>query len=158
MHGTIDRKFMWIISHSKKNSARHCQKCTKVFVKSFRCSCQARIKLEFSRQISLKISRYQISWISAHPVWAQLFQADRQRLAETWRIRCGQPYLWPWLISYEIVFSVPQGFAWCPSMASTYSFRNTETPNIYIIFEGLPFGKQRDHLRRTVWSELPADS
>ena len=48
--------FAWNISHSKKNSARYCQKCILVFAWSTRYSCRILIKLEFSRQIVEKHS------------------------------------------------------------------------------------------------------
>jgi len=58
-------KFVWNISHSKKNSARYYQKCTYVFMQSASYSCQILIKLEFSRQVfEKKILKYQISWKS----------------------------------------------------------------------------------------------
>jgi hypothetical protein len=43
--------FVWNISHSQKNSARYYRKCTQVFMKSTRESCQILMKLELSRHI-----------------------------------------------------------------------------------------------------------
>jgi len=57
-------KFVWEISHSKKNSARYDRKITWVLIKSTPCSYQILIKLEFSSQIFKKILKYQISWKS----------------------------------------------------------------------------------------------
>ena len=41
--------FLWNISHSKKNSARHYHKCTQALVQNTWYSCQISIELEFSR-------------------------------------------------------------------------------------------------------------
>jgi len=51
--------YIWYISHSKKNWARYCQKCTYIGLHvKCRHSCQILIKLEFSRQTFEKMYIY----------------------------------------------------------------------------------------------------
>jgi hypothetical protein len=66
--------FVWLIYHSKKNSAGYCHKCRNVFRYSTRQSCQILRKFELSRKKKLKIS----SFIKIRPVEAELFHADTQ--------------------------------------------------------------------------------
>jgi hypothetical protein len=42
--------FTWNISHSKKNSAKHCHKCENIFGQSSHYSCWIAMKLEFCGQ------------------------------------------------------------------------------------------------------------
>ena len=55
-------RFVWNISHSKKNSARYCHTSLHVFVYITRHTCQILMKVEISEQIFEKIFKYQISW------------------------------------------------------------------------------------------------
>jgi len=51
LHFLYNFFFIWIISHSEKNSARYCRKCAHVCLRVQYRYCQILIKLEFSGQI-----------------------------------------------------------------------------------------------------------
>jgi hypothetical protein len=76
-------KFVWNISHSKKNLARYDQKCILVFTWSTRYSCPILMKLKFPRQISKNIQIPNFTKI--RPVGAELFRAYRRKDRLTWR-------------------------------------------------------------------------
>ena len=59
MYFAFSTTFAWKVSHSKRNSARHDQKCTLLFIVLVSCSW----KLNFLDRFSKKI-KYQISWKS----------------------------------------------------------------------------------------------
>ena len=59
-------KFVWNVSHSKKNLATYYHKWTEFFMRITRCFCQISMKLEFFGADSRKILRYQSSWTSVH--------------------------------------------------------------------------------------------
>jgi hypothetical protein len=72
--------FFWNISHSNKNSARYCRKCTHVFMYIIRYYYQILMKLELSGQIFEKFSNNEFhetpfSWSRAVPgsnLWSYL--------------------------------------------------------------------------------------
>jgi hypothetical protein len=55
---------LWKTSQYNKNSARYYHKCTQVFKRSTRSSCQIVVKLEFSRNITEENFEYRMSWQS----------------------------------------------------------------------------------------------
>jgi len=74
--------FVWNISHSKQNWMRYDRECISVFTYSTRYSCPIVMKLEFSR-VFRKILKYS-NFMKIRPVWAEMFNADRQTDWQTW--------------------------------------------------------------------------
>ena len=57
--------FVWLISLSKKNSARSYRRCSYDFIESTRYSCQILIELGIFSSYCRKVLRYHVSWKSS---------------------------------------------------------------------------------------------
>jgi len=94
--------FVRNISHSEKNSPSYYHKCSYVFIRSARFSCQVSVNLEFSWQF---FDRYSKHFMKIRPVGAELFHVERDRQTNTTKL----------IVSFRTLANVPVSWALWPT-------------------------------------------